>query len=185
MSDELLVVRAQLGDRSALEELVARWQTPVWTYVRRMLDAQRADDVAQDAWLAIVRALPRLREPERFAPWLFTIVRRAVANHLRDRYASRTHQTVRDLDDLDPSDTLSDTALHDPIGGLLDRAEAVAHLADLPVPEREVLVLHYLEDLSVADCARVCDVSVGTVKSRLHRARRLLRERLEEKGMEA
>lgn len=179
MSDELLVVRAQLGDRTALEELVARWQAPVWTYVRRMLDTQRADDVTQEAWLAVVRALPRLREPERFAPWLFTIVRRAVTNHLRDRYAARRHQIVHGIEDLDPSDT----GLQDPVTDLLDRAEAVAHLADVPVLEREVLVLHYLEDLSVADCAQVCDVSVGTVKSRLHRARRLLRERLEEKGM--
>lgn len=179
MSDELLVVRAQLGDRSALEELVARWQTPVWTYVRRMLDAQRADDVAQEAWLAIVRALPRLREPERFPPWLFTIVRRAVTNQLRDQYTGRTRQAVRDLEEVH----LTEAGRHDPVAGLLDRAEVVAHLARLPVLEREVLVLHYLEDLSVADTAQVCDVSVGTVKSRLHRARRLLRERLEEKGM--
>jgi DNA-directed RNA polymerase specialized sigma24 family protein len=56
MSDELLVVRAQLGNRSALEVLVARWQKPVWLYVRRMLDAERADDVAQEAWIAVVRA---------------------------------------------------------------------------------------------------------------------------------
>ena len=47
MSDELLVVRAQLGDRSALEDLVARWQRPVWLDVRRMLDAERADDVTR------------------------------------------------------------------------------------------------------------------------------------------
>jgi len=83
MSDELLVVRAQLGNRSALEDLVVRWQRPVWLYVRRMLDAERADDVTQEAWIAVVRALPRLREPDRFAPWLFTIVRRTALNRLR------------------------------------------------------------------------------------------------------
>jgi DNA-directed RNA polymerase specialized sigma24 family protein len=63
MSDELLVVRAQLGSRSALEDLVARWQRPVWLYVRRMLDAERADDVAQEAWIAVVRALPGCVSP--------------------------------------------------------------------------------------------------------------------------
>lgn len=177
MSDELLVVRAQLGDRAALEELVARWQVPVWTYVRRMLDAQRADDVAQEAWFAVVRGLPRLREPDRFVPWMFTIVRRAVANRLRDQYTDHAY-VMPTLDDLD----LGDVVGHDPVAGLLDRAELVARLADLPVLEREVLVLHYLEDLSVEDCAVVCGVPVGTVKSRLNRARTLLRARLGEKG---
>ncbi|MBB2746465.1 UNVERIFIED_ORG: DNA-directed RNA polymerase specialized sigma24 family protein [Microbispora rosea subsp. rosea] len=76
MTDELLVVRAQLGERAALAELLARWRMPVWTYVRRMLDGERADDVTQEIWLAVVRGLPRLREPGRFAPWLFTIARR-------------------------------------------------------------------------------------------------------------
>jgi RNA polymerase sigma-70 factor (ECF subfamily) len=76
MSDELLVVRAQLGNRSALEDLIARWQRPVWLYVRRVLDAERADDVAQEAWIAVVRALPRLRVPDRFAARRLTHVRR-------------------------------------------------------------------------------------------------------------
>ncbi|MFD2792776.1 RNA polymerase sigma factor [Promicromonospora vindobonensis] len=178
MSDELLVVRAQLGNRSALEELVARWQRPVWSYVRRMLDAERADDVAQEAWVAVVRALPRLREPDRFAPWLFTIVRRAALNRLRGQYADR-HDLVGDFEsDLDRSDD----GARDPVDGLADRAEMVARLARLPVLEREVLVLHYLEDLSVQDCAQICGVPAGTIKSRLNRARRMLREHVQEEG---
>lgn len=178
MSDELLVVRAQLGSRSALEDLVVRWQKPVWLYVRRMLDAERADDVAQEAWIAVVRALPRLREPDRFAPWLFTIVRRAALNRLRGQYADR-HQLVGDLES---DHDLSDGGARDPVDALVDRAEMVARLSGLPVLEREVLVLHYLEDLSVEDCAQVCGVPAGTIKSRLNRARRMLRENVEEEG---
>ncbi|WP_305075870.1 RNA polymerase sigma factor [Microtetraspora sp. AC03309] len=87
MTDELLVVRCQLGERAAFTELVAAWHVPVWTYVRRMLDAERADDVAQEIWLAVIRGLPRLRDPGRFAPWLFTIARRAVTDRLREEYA--------------------------------------------------------------------------------------------------
>lgn len=177
MSDELLVVRAQLGNRSALEDLVARWQRPVWLYVRRMLDTERADDVAQEAWIAVVRALPRLREPDRFAPWLFTIVRRAALNRLRGQYADR-HDLVGDLEQTEADRSVAATP--DVVDGLVDRAEMVARLAVLPLLEREVLVLHYLEDLSVQDCAQVCDVPVGTIKSRLNRARRLLREHVEE-----
>ncbi|GLW11650.1 hypothetical protein Misp01_67780 [Microtetraspora sp. NBRC 13810] len=87
MTDELLVVRAQLGERAALAALVDRWRVPLWTYVRRMLDAERADDVTQEIWLAVVRGLPGLREPGRFAPWLFTIARRSVTDRLRSEYA--------------------------------------------------------------------------------------------------
>ena len=171
MTDELLVVRAQLGERAALAELVARWRTPVWTYVRRMLDAERADDVSQEIWLAVVRGLPRLREPARFAPWLFTIARRSVTDRLRGQYA-REEVAV----DEEPA------GADDPVAAVVDRAELVAALAGLPLPEREILVLYYLEDLPVEDCAQICGIPAGTVKSRLSRARRLLRTNLEEKG---
>ncbi|GII55948.1 RNA polymerase sigma factor [Planotetraspora thailandica] len=170
MTDELLVVRAQLGERAALAELVARWRMPVWTYVRRMLDAERADDVSQEVWLAVLRGLPRLREPDRFAPWLFTIARRSVTDRLRGQYAFRQE------------DLVGDVVVEDPVESLVDRAELVSLLSELPVLEREVLVLFYLEDLPVEDCARICRIPAGTVKSRLNRARRLLREHLEKKG---
>ncbi|MEV1174752.1 sigma-70 family RNA polymerase sigma factor [Nonomuraea sp. NPDC049784] len=171
MTDELLVVRAQLGERAALAELVARWRVPVWTYVRRMLDAERADDVSQEVWLAVVRGLPRLREPGRFAPWLFTIVRRSVIDRLRSQYAGEEEGLAQ-----------GDIAVDDPVEAMVDRAELVSALSALPVLEREVLVLFYLEDLPVEDCAQICQIPAGTVKSRLNRARRLLREHLEEKG---
>ncbi|MGW3349668.1 RNA polymerase sigma factor [Nonomuraea rubra] len=169
MTDEVLVVRAQLGERAALAELVARWRVPVWTYVRRMLDAERADDVSQEIWLAVVRGLPRLREPGRFAPWLFTIARRSVTDRLRGQYA-REPETL----------TAGEATAEDAVEAMVDRAGLISALARLPLLEREVLVLHYLEDLSVEDCAQVCQVPAGTVKSRLSRARRLLRAHLEE-----
>ncbi|MFC4009140.1 RNA polymerase sigma factor [Nonomuraea purpurea] len=170
MTDELLVVRAQLGERAALAELVSHWRVPVWTYVRRMLDAERADDVSQEIWLAVVRGLPRLREPARFAPWLFTIARRSVTDRLRSQYAREELAAATDV------------GTEDPVEAMVDRAELLSALSELPVLEREVLVLFYLEDLPVEDCARICRIPAGTVKSRLNRARRLLREHLEEKG---
>ncbi|MEV4014953.1 sigma-70 family RNA polymerase sigma factor [Nonomuraea angiospora] len=185
MTDELLVVRAQLGERAALAELVERWRVPVWTYVRRMLDAERADDVSQEVWLAVLRGLPRLREPARFAPWLFTIARRSVTDRLRGQYA-REEFAARAVAAGDPVEAVVDrTSAGDPVEAMVDRAELVSALSELPVLEREILVLFYLEDLSVADCAQICRIPAGTVKSRLNRARRLLREHLEEKGSRA
>ncbi|XTZ14503.1 RNA polymerase sigma factor [Micromonospora echinospora] len=174
MTDELLVVRAQLGERAALAELVARWRVPVWTYVRRMLGADRADDVAQEIWLAVVRGLPRLHEPALFTPWLFTIARRSVIDRLRTEYAREQAALARD-----------EPVTDDPSEAVVARLELVAALSSLPVIEREILVLFYLEDLSVQDCAHICQIPAGTVKSRLSRARRLLREHLNEKGYQS
>lgn len=170
MTDELLVVRCQLGEREAFAELVRLWHDPVWTYVRRMLGSGDADDVAQEVWLAVMRGLPRLREPARFTPWLFIIARRAVANRLREEYAG--------------ADVGGDTRPAEPDASdlVLDRAEVVAGLAGVPVRERELLILFYLQDLSLETCAEICAVPVGTVKSRLSRGRRMLRDELLQKG---
>src|SRR3982750_4261472 len=81
MSDELLVIRCQLGEREAFSELVQGWHPTVERYVGRML-GRPDDDVVQEIWLAVVRGLPRLRRPDRFTPWLFTVARRAVMNRL-------------------------------------------------------------------------------------------------------
>ncbi|MFI5934428.1 RNA polymerase sigma factor [Actinoplanes sp. NPDC051494] len=173
IDDADLVVRAQLGDRRALTALVERWHLPVWRYVRRMLDAPGpADDVSQEAWAAVLRALPRLREPDRFAPWLFTIVRRSLMNHLRRRYAPAEPPP--------PDEGTVDSAHL-----ALDRAEVEDGLAGVPPREREVLVLFYLHDLALDDCAQILGVPAGTVKSRLHRARLLLRDHLVAKGYDS
>jgi RNA polymerase sigma factor (sigma-70 family) len=170
MTNELLVVRCQLGEREALAELVRAWHTPLWTYIRRMMGPAAAEDVTQEVWLSVLRGLPRLHEPARFTPWLFTIARRAVTNRLREEYAR--------------PEVFSDTDMieHDPMPALADRVDLTAALADIPAREREILVLFYLEDLSLEVCAQICEIPVGTVKSRLSRARRILREEMTQKG---
>jgi len=171
--DALLVVKAQLGDRRALADLVGHWHEPLWRYVRRMLgDSGVADDVSQEAWAGVLKALPGLRQPERFAPWLFTIARRSVMDRLKDSYRPQ-----------DLAET--DRTVDDPAAAVLDRTQVVEGLAGLPVPEREALILFYLHDLAVQDCAQVLEVPVGTVKSRLSRARRLLRDHLTDRGYQS
>ncbi|MGW1208285.1 RNA polymerase sigma factor [Streptomyces sp. NPDC002499] len=180
MSDDghgrLLVVRCQLGEREAFHELVHLWHDPLWRYVKGMVGSpDTADDLAQEAWLAVVRGLPRLQQPERFAPWLFTIARRTVTDHLRQTY--RTPPTTTDVE----------TEAHgdDSDAGVLTTLEIQAGLGGLPPLEREVLLLFHLQDLPLAACAEVLGVPPGTVKSRLHRARRMLRNVLVERGYEA
>lgn len=227
MTDELVVVRCQLGERDAFAELVRTWHGPVERYVTRML-GRGDDDVVQEVWLAVVKGLPRLREPGRFAPWLFTIARRAVMNRLREAYANPSSASPPPLSSpssppssspwssgssspsssrsstpssgaalpgrplpraSSPSASLSEApspaSASDDISAVIDREVIAGALAALPPPEREVLLLFHLEDQPLDVCAHICGVPVGTIKSRLHRARRLLREELTREGYEA
>lgn len=174
MSDELLIVRCQLGERDAFPELVHRWHGAVERYVRRML-AGPDDDVVQEVWLAVFKGLPKLRKPERFTPWLFTIARRAVTNRLRDTYGQPEPEPDPPEESSGPDET----------DAVADREVLADALGALPVREREVLMLFYLEDLPQETCAQICGVPVGTVKSRLNRARKLLRDELTRKEYEA
>ncbi|MCO1577733.1 sigma-70 family RNA polymerase sigma factor [Crossiella sp. SN42] len=142
-STALLVVRCQLGEPSALAELVRAWHPPLWTYLRRMSTPQTADDLAQEAWLAVLKGLPRLREPARFAPWFFTIARRTLLDRLRERYR--------------PEPVLPE-AVSPSAEVVLDVLAIRAGLAEVPLVEREVLALFHLADLSLRDCAAVLGV---------------------------
>ncbi|UGY92872.1 RNA polymerase sigma factor [Streptomyces gobiensis] len=173
----LLVVRCQLGEREAFTELVHVWHVPLLRYVRGMVGSQHvADDLVQETWVAVVRGLPRLRQPERFAPWLFTIARRTVVNHLRHAYAAQEVAAVE-------ADVVAED--NDSLSGVLDGMEIEAGLSGLPPVEREVLILFHLQDLPLNACAEVLGVPPGTIKSRLHRARRMLRNIMAERGHEA
>jgi RNA polymerase sigma-70 factor (ECF subfamily) len=181
LTDELLAIRCQLGEPEAFDALIARWHEPLGRYVHRTLGAgQAAEDALQDTWLRVVRALPTLRDPSRLRPWLFGIARRAVMDHLRRDYghAADVPLELAEAEDASPGD---DTL------ALIERAESLtqlnASLLELPLVEREVLVLFYLQELSLEQLTQVLEVPLGTVKSRLFRARRRLRDHLLANGV--
>ena len=171
---ELLVIRCQLGERSAFDELTERWHPPIWKYVRRFCgDDDAAKDVAQDVWLRVLRGIGRLHDGSRLRSWLFGIARRTLMDRLRQRYAGRVDT------DVDVAELAADQA----VDSLEEELAAMEHeLARLPVIEREVLTLFYLRELSLAEVAEVLAVPLGTVKSRLFRARQLLRRGLDSEG---
>ena len=171
-SDALLAVRCQLGEADAFDELVRRFHPALSTYARRLTSSDdAAADAVQDIWLRAVRALPRLREPERLRAWLFGIAHRALMDRFRHQYASLE---VTGVDDADAAAEVEDPSAE-------ERSAAVdAALATLSVADRELLTLFYLDELTIADLSRALDVPIGTVKSRLFRARRLLRAAITE-----
>ena len=168
--DEWLVVRCQLGERLAFDELIERWSEPIWKYVRRLTNTDdTADEIVQNVWLRVLRGITRLRDGSKLRAWLFGIARRALMDRLREQYAAP------DLSDIDvtglpaPTDNAGSEDIE------TDLAAVQHELARLPMVEREVLTLFYLQELSLGEVAEVLGVPVGTVKSRLFRARRRLR----------
>jgi len=169
--DEWLAVRCQLGERQAFDELIERWGEPTWRYVRRLTGSNdAADDVAQNVWLRVLRGIHKLRDGSRLRAWLFGIARRTLMDRLREQYAAPDVRAIDDVD-LPAVDTTEDMET--------DLTAVERELARLPVVEREVLTLFYLRELSLDEVADVLGVPVGTVKSRLFRARRILRREVE------
>ncbi len=166
----LLVVRCQLGERAAFDELIQRWALPLRRYAGRVAgDEHPADELVQDIWLRVLQGIGRLKDPGKFRPWLFGIAHRCLMDELRSRYA-------RSIDDgTDPDQLAADNP--DPDRDLLAH-ELECGMARLPAGDRDVLSLFYLEELSLTETALVLAVPVGTVKSRLFRARQMLRQQL-------
>lgn len=176
LEDELLAIGCLLGEREAFDRLIERWHQPLWLYVRRVTGSDdAAADALQETWLRVPRGIARLREPARLRAWLFGIARRTVMDRLRQKYAEPERATD-ELADLPAPDDPRE--LEEEMGALHEE------LARLPFVEREVLVLFYLDELTLQQLADVLGIPVGTVKSRLFRARGLLRRQLVEKGVE-
>ena len=165
--DELLALRCQLGERAAFDELIRTWAPPLRRHVIRVTgDVTAADDLVQEIWLALVQGIARLREPARLRSWLFGIAHRVLVQRLRGYYAAAIDPAV----DIDAIAFEPQTHDRHSIAQEIERG-----LARLPPTEREVLDLFYLQELSLADISDVLSVPIGTVKSRLFRARQALR----------
>ncbi len=169
-SDEELMARLQAGDERALEQLMQRYQGPLYGFLSRRVGSA-ADDVFQETWIRIVRARERFDTERRFAAWLYQI-----ANNLcRDRYR-RVDAMRRAVDSFQVEDETLRAAPEAP--ALPDRDVMRERVLALPDRLREVLVLRYYEDLGEEEMSRVLGVPRGTIKSRLHAAVKALRENM-------
>ena len=161
----LLVMRAQDGDLTALDTLIARFQPRLLAYLRVLAeDDTLAMDLLQDTLLSAVQSLRRLRSPDAVTAWFFQLARNRTADHFRK--TRRDWLAFEDIEE--PAASLA----AEPI----DLEPMRAALVDLPPPLQEVVRLHYFEELSIADVAAIVAIKPGTVKSRLHTARQRLAE---------
>ena len=171
MEEKDLICRAARGDAEAFRQLVEAYQTPAYRLAARMCGPDGAEDVTQEAFLAAWRGLPQFRGDCRFSTWLYRLVSNAAIDCLR---REKKHRDTGDVDDLElpdggpsPQEQAERSDTRDAVRRALDR---------LSPEHRQVLLLRFMQELDYGEIARALDVSEGTVKSRINRAKSKLRE---------
>lgn len=184
--DQRLVGRVLAGERAAFLALIARYERLVQHVVTRIvLDRADAEEVCQDVFLRVYRGLPGFRGDSKLSTWIGRVAHRTALKHVEKRRlpsvpasgagGDTDHAGTRRAERATPGLQLDDVV----------RAELRAfvreRVADLPVQYRIAVTLYHLEGMTISETAAVMNLPEGTVKSHLFRARRLLRERLEER----
>jgi RNA polymerase sigma-70 factor (ECF subfamily) len=178
--DQALVEAAQLGDRDAVDALVRRYQTRMFNFARTLTASDEdAEDLAQETFIRAFRGVRRFRRESSFKNWLYTIATNVAISH----FGRRTRQAPvweRRLE----ADDLSEEHLASPSANVEDtviRREALDRaLSTLSEDLRITLVLRDVEGLEYREISEVLDIAVGTVMSRIFRARQRLRPLLDE-----
>lgn len=178
-----LVERSKTGDNAAYSALYDHFERSIYALCRQLLgDSDAARDAVQETFVTVWQNLPRLRHPEAFATWLRGAAVNACRWHRRKARRTVSWPTTPDGEpEALPADdaTPAEAHLREELSGQVRQA-----LSKLSEPHREVVVLHHLQGLPLEDIAATLGVAVGTVKSRLGRARghleRLLTSYLEE-----
>jgi RNA polymerase sigma-70 factor (ECF subfamily) len=177
MSDEaerlferLLVLRCQTGDEDAYRELVVRFAPRLRYFLRKLVGRiDRADDLAQEVWIDVLRQLPRLKDAGAFTTWMYRIAHGKAM--LDGRRNGRAPETIPDVEWIAEKE--------DDMFSAEDAARIHAGLDRLEPAQREVLVLRFLEELSYDEIGQIIDCPLGTVRSRIHYAKAALRRLLE------
>lgn len=176
-SEQLPVQQARDENPAAWDALFRRFQLPLYVYVFELTrDEQTSLDLAQETFIAAVKHVASLREDEKFGSWLFGIAHQKVIQLWRKRSGKEMlfDEIPEWLDEFEsgPDDLLIHREQENEFMNLLNQ---------LPPPQRSVLLLHFVENFSLEEISRITETQIGTVKSRLHYAKKSLRRLVEEK----
>lgn len=176
--DDAAVVTAFLeGEERGFQELVDRYQTRLLNFIYRTIgDREKAEDLVQEVFIRVYRHLHRFDRSKKFSTWIYTIASNLAKNELRNRSRNPLvlFQTIRKnwQDDDRPLQFEDSSMRPDDLYRKRHLRELVeASVAQLPEHHREVFVLRELEGKSYEEIAEITDTNLGTVKSRLNRAR--------------
>jgi RNA polymerase sigma-70 factor, ECF subfamily len=175
--------RCREGDERAYREIVERYQRQVFSVAMRMVrSAEDAEDLTQDTFVRMFKAIDRYDPTRPFVAWLMTIVSRLCIDHIRRRKV-RPVPLVREDAGTHEEQTIDveDPGLKpDEITSHHEEEQRTQQLIDsLPPHYRIVVILRHQQDLSYEEIARNLELPIGTVKARIHRARELLKQRIE------
>jgi RNA polymerase sigma-70 factor (ECF subfamily) len=177
--EQLPVPQARAGEPAAWETLFRRYQLPLYVYVFELIrDEQTSLDIVQEVFIAAVKHIGRLRDDNKFGSWLFGIAHQKCVQRWRKRREVLFDEIPESPDEFEnsPDDLLIRRESETEFMNLLNQ---------LPLPQRSVLLLHFVEDFPLEEIARVTETQLGTVKSRLHYAKKSLRKLLEKKNENA
>jgi RNA polymerase sigma-70 factor, ECF subfamily len=181
--DQLLVERVQRGEKAAFDLLVSKYQRKIFRLLSRLIrDSAEVEDVAQEAFIKAYRALPNFRGDSAFYTWLYRIAINTAKNHLVSqgrRAPTSTETDIEDAETFDDGEHLRD--VNTPDAMLMSRqvGDAVNRAIDrLPEDLRTAVVLRELEGLSYEEIAETMNCPIGTVRSRIFRAREAIAEEL-------
>ena len=181
-TDQILVARVQQGDKAAFDVLVLRYQSRINSLVSRFLRNQNdALDITQEAFLKAYRALPNFRGDSAFFTWLYRIAINTAKNYLtmQSRRAAEVEQDLLEIEQIDGDNVLKDQATPEHLL-LTDEIQAtiISAIEQLPEDLRVAITLREIEGLSYEEIAEVMDCPIGTVRSRIFRAREAIDNKL-------
>lgn len=189
VDDTILVSRVQAGDMQAFGALVVRYQDRVFNLVSRMCSHRAdAEELAQEAFLKALERIDQFRGDSKFYTWLFRIATNLVISHRRRglRVKFRSFSRIDEDDEVVQNDTTTAELSQQREPGPSDAAMSAearqvvgAALDSIEEPFRLVLVLRDMQNMDYAEISQVLEVPIGTVKSRLYRARNMLRQCLD------
>ena len=173
----LPVAGARAGDARSWDALFRRYQLPLYVYVAELIRHEQTSlDIVQETFISAARHIGSLREDGKFGSWLFGIAHQKCVQQWR-----RARPAHAELDEeCDAADETADS----PCEVLVRREDEeglMKLLHELPPPQRSVLLLHFIEDFSLEEIAEATGAALGTVKSRIHYAKRALRNLLEDR----
>lgn len=181
-TDEQLIARFQAGDENAYIELVNRYRNRLMTFVFRFVgETEQAEDIVQDTLIKVYTHRHFYKEIAKFSTWIYTIAGNLSKTELRKRKRRKTSSISQmGIDDRDYEIPAIEPETDDVLQGEYTEQQIQRSIQSLPQHFRTVIILRDIQELSYEEISKIVDVPLGTVKSRINRARLQLQDQLKE-----